>query len=67
MNWSMLVHNEEVIDKHVVCREMYIVWNISNGILPKGPYLPCVSMTGMALLAAYRRYVLFGYHVQIYI
>ena len=22
-----------------------------EGILPKGPYLPCVSMAGMALLA----------------
>ena len=26
-------------------------------ILPKGPYLPCVSMAGRALLAGYPRYV----------
>ena len=27
-----------------------------EGILPKGPYLPCVSMAGRALLAWYHRY-----------
>ena len=27
-----------------------------EGILPKGPYLPCVSMAGGALLAGYPRY-----------
>ena len=30
-----------------------------KGILPKGPYLPCVSMAGRALLAGYHRYVEF--------
>ena len=29
-----------------------------EGILPKRPYLPCVSMAGRALLAVYHRYVL---------
>ena len=38
--------------KHV---KYYIV-----GILPKGPYLPCVSMAGRALLAGYPRYTYFG-------
>ena len=28
-----------------------------EGILPKGPYLPCVSMAGRALLAGYHRYL----------
>ena len=28
-----------------------------EGILPKGPYLPCVSMAGRALLAGYHRYI----------
>ena len=28
-----------------------------DGILPKGPYLPCVSMAGRALLAGYHRYM----------
>ena len=27
-----------------------------EGILPKEPYLPCVSMAGKALLAGYRRF-----------
>ena len=27
-----------------------------EGILPKGPYLPCVSMAGRSLLAGYHRY-----------
>ena len=30
-----------------------------EGILPKGPYLPCVSMAGRALLAGYPRFVTF--------
>ena len=29
-----------------------------EGILPRGPYLPCVSMVGRALLARYPRYQL---------
>ena len=28
-----------------------------DGILPKGPYLPCVSMAGRALLAGYHRII----------
>ena len=28
-----------------------------EGILPKGPYLPCISMVGRALLAGYPRYI----------
>ena len=28
-----------------------------EGILPKGPYVPCVSMAGRALLAGYHRYI----------
>ena len=28
-----------------------------EGILPKGPYLPCVSMAGSVLLAGYPRYM----------
>ena len=31
-----------------------------EGILPKGPYLPCVSMAGRALLAGYPRYIIFN-------
>ena len=30
-----------------------------EGILPNGPYLPCVSMGGRALLAGYHRYMRF--------
>ena len=31
-------------------------WYI-EGILPKGPYLPCVSMAGRSLLAGWPRYI----------
>ena len=31
---------------------------VIEGILPKGPYLPCVSMAGGALLAGYPGYML---------
>ena len=31
-----------------------------EGILPKGPYLPCVSMAGRAFLAGYHRYVMWS-------
>ena len=34
------------------------VKTLIGGILPKGPYLPCVSMAGRALLAGYPRYEL---------
>ena len=42
--------------------ELILGWQIFffiyiEGILPKGPYLPCVSMAGRALLAGYHRYV----------
>ena len=29
-----------------------------EGILPKGPYLPCASMVGRALVAGYPRYII---------
>ena len=32
-------------------------WLHIEGILPIGPYLPCVSMAGRALLAGYHRYM----------
>ena len=34
--------------RHIICIE---------GILPKGPYLPCVSMADRALLVGYHRYI----------
>ena len=33
-----------------------------EGILPKGPHLPCVSMAGRARLAGYPRYVVQQVH-----
>ena len=39
------------------CTIISIVNVYIEGILPKGPYLPCVSMAGRALLAGYHRYV----------
>ena len=48
----------------LVCFKMYSVsWTAVlyiEGILPKGPYLPCVSMAGRALLAGYRRHLCIG-------
>ena len=37
---------------------------VIEGILPKGPYLPCVSMAGRALLAGYHRYVVMWFHTR---
>ena len=38
----------------------------TRGILPKGPYLPCVSMAGRALLAGCPRYIyVYIYEVKI--
>ena len=34
---------------------IYHITPYKEGILPKGPYLPCVSMAGRALLAGYHR------------
>ena len=36
-----------------------------EGILPKGPYLPCVSMAGRALLAGYHQIYIF-FNIQCY-
>ena len=51
----------------------YLQWERSahiEGILPKGPYLPCVSMTGRALFAGYPRYtgIIYGnqYHIIVW-
>ena len=38
-----------------VVRSKYSTDSKFEGILPKGPYLPCVSMAGRALLAGYHR------------
>ena len=32
-----------------------------EGILPKGPYLPCISMAGRALLAGYHQYLVWSW------
>ena len=37
----------------------YNVTHVFEGILPKGPYLPCVSMAGRALFAGYHRILSF--------
>ena len=55
--------------KNIDCNKHYILWtkdtilhtNIDatryfEGILPKGPYLQCVSMAGRALLAGYHQF-----------
>ena len=40
------------VQYHVIFeRIMYWYWEYIKGILPKRPYLPCVSMAGRALLA----------------
>ena len=36
-------------------QQIYIMTLKFKGILPKGPYLPCVSMAGRALLAGYHQ------------
>ena len=37
--------------------DQHMDWNAHiEGILPKGPYLPCVSMAGRAILAGYHLY-----------
>ena len=42
---------------------MVCQWSILSieGILPKGSYLPCVSMAGRALLAGYPRHIVQGH------
>ena len=45
-----------------LCRISWAKWTVGRpyieGILPKGPYLPCVSMAGRALLVGYPRHSL---------
>ena len=40
----------------VVAHAVELVLRYIEGILPKGPYLPCISMAGRALLAGYPQY-----------
>ena len=40
--------------------------SLIQGILPKGPYLPCVSMAGRALLAGYPRYMVSAYNANVF-
>ena len=49
------------------CTIISIVNVYIEGILPKGPYLPCVSMAGRALLAGYHRYVTMQFEVCIFV
>ena len=39
--------------KHGDLESKLTIWAYIEGILPKGPYLPCVSMAGRVLLAGY--------------
>ena len=55
-----------VLEICILCRYMYNMLSVGEdrinkalyieGIPPKGPYLPCVSMAGRTLLAGYHRY-----------
>ena len=42
------------------CPVTYNCVKYCEGVLPKGSYLPCVSMAGRALSAGYPRFVLYG-------
>ena len=53
-------HNHTKAKRHKTLHTFYgVVLTISNieGILPKGPYLPCLCMADRALLAGYPRYM----------
>ena len=55
--WENFINDMENVD---VPDEAFNYQSLVNieGILPKGPFLPCVSMTGRALLAWYHRYMI---------
>ena len=46
-------HNHKIHLASLYCPLATVI----KGILPKGPYLPCVSMAGRALLAGYHRHI----------
>ena len=52
--WDRLTRSRTPENEEIIWSEItpYI-----EGILPRGPYLPCVSMAGRALLAGYPRYI----------
>ena len=52
--WLCLVQTENQLPRNIVIK--FLIQYI-EGILPKGPYMPCVSMAGGALLAGYPRYI----------
>ena len=56
-------HVVQILDNDPRDRQhmLYKFWTMTlvniEGIMPKEPYLPCVSMAGRALLAGYHRYI----------
>ena len=64
MNTVEPLYKDGGLSKEVASHEGKI--NIDfEGILPKGPYLPCVSMAGRDLLAGYPRFVKNGTWMEI--
>ena len=58
----ILLHQYQSIHvQDLRCIVLNIIFQSVEGILPKGPYLPCVSMSGRALLAGHHRCVLYYY------
>ena len=49
--WDMTIQTSRIL--HAIQHAKILI----DGILPKGPYLPCVNMAGRALLAGYHRYM----------
>ena len=61
LSLSHLIHQAARQLGHAKCKPVIITlyarwYPYIEGILPKGPYLPCVSIAGRALLAGYHRH-----------
>ena len=53
---AMLTHFAKAYMHNQASTLTWVLKTYIEGILPKGPYLPCVSMVGRALLVGYHRY-----------
>ena len=62
-SWLAAIASAIILVPWHIVKSMQLIWRSNTcrfhlqieGILPKGPYLPCVSMAGRALLAGYPR------------
>ena len=64
---GVVAHQLSGTRQYTVSKDVDIIYAHIEGILPKRPYLPCVSMADRALLAGNHRYVIQKYQTSMHL